>query len=77
MPRDICHQPDGGELPGTRRAGVNGKGDGYLRITQNRKARQTEGTGILFGAVYRAFMDIAEEYPGNIEIDLAGKEDWP
>ena len=53
------------------------KGDGYLRITQNRKARQTEGTGILFGAVYRAFMDIAEEYPGNIEIDLAGKEDWP
>ena len=53
------------------------KGDGYLRSTQNRKARQTEGTGILFGAVYRAFMDIAEEYPGNIEIDLAGKEDWP
>ncbi len=55
--------------------GVMEKGEGYLKITQNKKCKQMEGIGILFGAVYRAFMDIAEEYPGNIEIELAGKED--
>ena len=51
----------------------NGKRDGYLKITQNKKCKQMEGIGILFGAAYRAFTDIAEEYPGNIEIDLAGE----
>ena len=52
------------------------KGEGYLKITQNKKCKQMEGIGILFGAAYHAFTDIAEEYPGNIEIELAGKEDW-
>lgn len=49
---------------------------GYLKITQNSRCRQTEGIGILLGAAYRAFQDIAGEYPGNIELELAGKEDW-
>ncbi len=56
--------------------GVMEKGEGYLKITQNKKCKQMEGIGILFGAAYHAFTDIAEEYPGNIEIELAGKEDW-
>ena len=50
---------------------------GYMKITQNSRCRQAKGIGILLGAAYRAFLDIAEEYPGNIEIELAGKEDWP
>lgn len=50
-------------------------GDGYMRITQNARCRKTEGIGILLSAAYRAFVDIAEEYPGNVEIDLEGKED--
>lgn len=52
-------------------------GSGYMKITQNRRCRQTEGIGILLGAAYRAFLDIAGDYPGNIEIELAGKEGWP
>lgn len=49
---------------------------GYMKITQNSRCRQIEGIGILLGAACRAFQDIAEEYPGNIEIELAGKEEW-
>lgn len=49
-------------------------GDGYMRITQNAGCREVPGIGILLGAAYRAFLDIAAEYPGNIEVDLAGKE---
>lgn len=52
-------------------------GSGYMKITQSARCRKTEGIGILLGAAYRAFVDIAEEYPGNVEIDLEGKEDWP
>lgn len=52
-------------------------GDGYLKITQNARCRRIPGIGILISAAYRAFADIAKEYPGNIEIDLDGKEDWP
>lgn len=50
---------------------------GYMKITQNSRCRKIEGISILLGAAYRAFLDIAEEYPGNIEIELTGKEEWP
>ena len=50
---------------------------GYMKIIQNERCRRIEGIGVLLGAAYRAFVDIANEYPGNVEIELAGKEDWP
>lgn len=53
------------------------KGDGYLRITQHKKCRQQEWVGIMLGAMYRAFADMDNSYPGNLEIVLDGKEDWP